>query len=152
MLRKLNFLPEPLMKLGLLLMVSFSSTPNMESSKTTSQAPQRRSPGLFTNFHEEDTVEQPPKPARRSPSKSNKLTFSHSNYFFFRNGGLTPNLYIERMHIAFLLDYLNKTYKRITNIRQKPPSQRQIAKPTKLMKGVTMNRAMCPAITPTCII
>jgi hypothetical protein len=32
----------------------------MASSKTTSKAPQRRSPGLFTNFHEEDTAAQSP--------------------------------------------------------------------------------------------
>jgi hypothetical protein len=55
---RLTFFSLPLTKIGLLLMASFSSTPEMASSKTTSQAPRRRSPGLFTNFHEEDTVTQ----------------------------------------------------------------------------------------------
>jgi hypothetical protein len=40
-------------------MASFSSTPKMANSKTTSQAPRRRSPGLFTHFHKEDTMAQP---------------------------------------------------------------------------------------------
>jgi hypothetical protein len=40
-------------------MASFSSTPEMARSKTTSQAPRRRSLGLFTHFHKEDTVAQP---------------------------------------------------------------------------------------------
>jgi hypothetical protein len=59
-LRKLTFFSLPLTNIWLLLMVSFSSTPEMASSKTTSQAPRRRSLGLFTNFHEEDTAAQPP--------------------------------------------------------------------------------------------
>ena len=59
-------------------MASFSSTPEMASSTTTSQAPRRRSPGLFTIFHEENTVAPTAKPTRRSPSKSNNLTVSHS--------------------------------------------------------------------------
>ena len=37
---------------GPFLMVSFSSTPEMASSTTTSQAPRRRSPSPFTTFHE----------------------------------------------------------------------------------------------------
>jgi hypothetical protein len=41
----------------------------MVSSKTTSQAPQRRSPGLFTNFHEEDTTAQPPSQLRGHPPR-----------------------------------------------------------------------------------
>src|SRR3954465_13405394 len=68
---------------GPFLMASFSSTPEMESSKTTSQAPGRRSPGLFTIFHEE-IIGTPTKPTRRSPSKSNKLTVSHSNELWWR--------------------------------------------------------------------
>ena len=68
---------------GAFLMVSFFSTPEMASSKTTSQAPRRRSPGLFTIFHEEVTG-TPTKPTRRSPSKSNKLTVSHSNKSWWR--------------------------------------------------------------------
>jgi hypothetical protein len=55
------------------------STPEMASSTTTSQAPRRRSPGLFTIFYEEITAAPITKPTRRSPSKSNKLTVSHSN-------------------------------------------------------------------------
>src|SRR3954471_13987827 len=65
--------------IGPFLMASFLSTPEMASSTTTSQAPRRRSPGLFTIFHEEDTAALTAKPTRRSPSKSNKLTVSHSN-------------------------------------------------------------------------
>jgi hypothetical protein len=53
---RLTFFFFPLMKIGLLLVASFSSTPKMARFKTTSQAPQRRSLGLFTNFHEEDTA------------------------------------------------------------------------------------------------
>ena len=68
---------------GPFLMVSFSSAPEMASSTTTSQAPRRRSPGLFTIFHEEVTG-TPTKPTRRSPSKSNKLTVSHSNKSWWR--------------------------------------------------------------------
>jgi hypothetical protein len=49
------------------LMASFSSTPEMASSTTTSQAPRRRSPGLFTIFHEEVTGAPTAKPTRRSP-------------------------------------------------------------------------------------
>jgi hypothetical protein len=41
-------------------MASFSSTPEMARSKTTSQAPRRRSPGLFTHFHKEDNGAQAP--------------------------------------------------------------------------------------------
>src|SRR4051794_6827483 len=68
---------------GPFLMASFSSTLEMASSKTTSQAPRRRSPGLFTIFHEVITG-TPTKPTRRSPSKSNKLTVSHSNKSWWR--------------------------------------------------------------------
>jgi hypothetical protein len=53
---RLTFFSLPLVKIGLLLIASFSSTPEMARSKATSQAPRRRSPGLFTNFHEEDTT------------------------------------------------------------------------------------------------
>jgi hypothetical protein len=60
-------------------MVSFSSTPEIASSTTTSQLPRRGSPGLFTIFHEEVTEAPTAKPTRRSPYKSNKLTVSHSN-------------------------------------------------------------------------
>jgi hypothetical protein len=38
-----------------------------------------KGPDLFTIFHEEVTVAPTAKPTRRSPSKSNKLTTSHSN-------------------------------------------------------------------------
>ena len=68
---------------GPFLMVSFSSAPEMASSTTTSQAPRRRSPGPFTIFHEEITG-TPTKPTRRLPSKSNKLTVSHSNKSWWR--------------------------------------------------------------------
>ena len=47
------------------------------------QAPRRRSPGPFTTFHEEVTG-TPTKPTRRSPSKSNNLTVSHSNKSWWR--------------------------------------------------------------------
>jgi hypothetical protein len=49
----------PLTKIGLLLMARFPSTLKMASSKTTSQALRRRSPGLFTHFHKKDTAAQP---------------------------------------------------------------------------------------------
>ena len=50
---------------GLSLMASFSSTPEMASSTTTSQAPWRRRSGLFTIFHEEITEAPTAKPTRR---------------------------------------------------------------------------------------
>jgi hypothetical protein len=37
-------------------MVSFSSTPEMARSTTTSKITQRGNPGLFTIFYEEDTL------------------------------------------------------------------------------------------------
>ena len=78
--RRLTFFSKPPHEdEGPFLMASFSSTPEMASSTTTSQAPRRRSSGLFTIFHEEVTVAPTAKPTRRSPSKSNKLTVSHSN-------------------------------------------------------------------------
>jgi hypothetical protein len=45
-----------------------------------------------------------------------------------------PPLY-QRTHATFLLDYLQKSYKRIIKIRPKPPYRRHIATPTKLIKG-----------------
>jgi hypothetical protein len=60
-------------------MVSFSSTPEMESSITTSQLPRRESLGLFTIYYKEVTEAPTTKPTRRSPSKSNKLMVSHAN-------------------------------------------------------------------------
>ena len=42
------------------LMASFSSTPEMASSTTTSQAPRRRSPGLFTIFTKRSPWHQAP--------------------------------------------------------------------------------------------
>ena len=45
---------------GPFLMVSFSSTPEMASSTTTSQAPRRRSPGLFTIFLKRSPEHQSP--------------------------------------------------------------------------------------------
>src|SRR3954469_16185648 len=64
-------------------MASFSSTLEMASSRATSQVPRRRSPGPFTIFREE-VIGTPTKPTRRSPSKSNKLTVSHSNKSWWR--------------------------------------------------------------------
>jgi hypothetical protein len=52
---------------GLSLIASFSSTPEMASSTSTSQATRRRSPGLFTIFHEEVTGAPAAKPTRRKP-------------------------------------------------------------------------------------
>jgi hypothetical protein len=66
-------------------MASFSSTPEIASSKTTSQAPQRRSPGLFTNFHEEDTVAQPPSQLGGHPPR---VTSARSLTRTNRNGEL----------------------------------------------------------------
>jgi hypothetical protein len=62
------------------LVASFSSTPQMTSSTTTSQAPQRISPGFcrwqaqqpLHNFHEMFVEAPTAKPTRRSPSNSNK--------------------------------------------------------------------------------
>ena len=45
---------------GPFLMVSFSSAPEMASSTTTSQAPRRRSPGLFTIFLKRSPEHQSP--------------------------------------------------------------------------------------------
>src|SRR4051812_8369103 len=73
------------------LMASFFSTPKMASSTTTSQAPRRRIPGLFTIFHKEDTAVPTSKPSRRSPSKSNKLTVSHLNKSKWRAQHLCKN-------------------------------------------------------------
>jgi hypothetical protein len=82
---KLTFFSKSLMKLGLLLMVSFSSTPEMASSKTTSQARQRRSPGLFTNFHKEDNTAQPLSQLGGHPPR---VTISWSLTQTNRNGDL----------------------------------------------------------------
>jgi hypothetical protein len=72
---------------------------------------------------------------------------------FFQNVGLTPSpLHPEDVHNRFLLENSQKPYKRITKIRLKPPNQRHIATPTKLMKGVTMNRACTLPTHPTHII
>jgi hypothetical protein len=57
----------------------------MVSSKTTSQAPQRRSLGLFTNFHKEDTMAQPPSQLRGHPPR---VTSSWSLTQTNRNGEL----------------------------------------------------------------
>jgi hypothetical protein len=51
----------------------------MEISTTTSKLPRRRSPSLCTIFHEEIIAALTAKKTRRSPSKSNEHTISHSN-------------------------------------------------------------------------
>jgi hypothetical protein len=76
--RKITFFCKPLTKLGTLIMASFSSTSEMKSSNTNSQAQRKRSPGLFTILHKEVTAASTAKPTRRSPSKSKKLAVSHS--------------------------------------------------------------------------
>jgi hypothetical protein len=63
-------------------MASFSSTLEMASSKTTSQAPRRRISGLFTHFHKEDTTAQPPSQLGGHPprvSSSRSLTRTNQN-------------------------------------------------------------------------
>jgi hypothetical protein len=63
-------------------MASFSSTPEMAISKTTSQAPRRRSPGLFTHFHKEDTAAQQPSQLGGHPPRvtsSRSLTRTNCN-------------------------------------------------------------------------
>ena len=83
--RRLTFFSKPNpRRIWPFLMASLSSTPEMASSTTTSQAPRRGSPGLFTIFHEEVTAAPSSKPTRRSPSKSNKVTVSHSNKLWWR--------------------------------------------------------------------
>ena len=83
--RRLTLFSEPIPRRNSpFLMASFFSTPEMASSKTTSQAPRRRSPGFFTIFLEEITGAPTAKPTRRSPSKSNKLTVSHSKKLWWR--------------------------------------------------------------------
>jgi hypothetical protein len=57
----------------------------MASSKTTSQAPQRRSPCLLTNFHEEDTMAQSPNQLGGHPPR---VTSSRSLTRTNRNGVL----------------------------------------------------------------
>jgi hypothetical protein len=57
----------------------------MASSKTTSQAPRRRSPGLFTHFHKEDTMAQPPSQLGGHPLR---VTSSRSLTQTNRNGEL----------------------------------------------------------------
>jgi hypothetical protein len=57
----------------------------MASSKTTSQAPQRRNTGLFTNFHEEDIAAQPLSQLRGHPPR---VTSSQSLTRTNRNGEL----------------------------------------------------------------
>jgi hypothetical protein len=62
----------------------------MASSKTTSQALQRRSPGLFANFHEEDTAAQPPSQLGDHPPR---VTSSRALTRTNRNGEL--NTYVR---------------------------------------------------------
>jgi len=69
---------------GPFLMASFSSTPEMASSTTTSQASRRRKPGPLHNLPRRGHRSTTAKPTRRSPSKSNKLTVSHSNKSWWR--------------------------------------------------------------------
>jgi hypothetical protein len=78
-LQKHSFFSEPLMKLGFLLMARFFSTLEMARSTTISQVPRRRSPDLFTIFHEEVTTAPTAKPTMRSSYKINKFIVSHSN-------------------------------------------------------------------------
>jgi hypothetical protein len=52
---------------GLSLMGTFFSIPEMARSTTTSRAPRRRNPGLFTIFHEEVTGAPTAKSTRKSP-------------------------------------------------------------------------------------
>ena len=67
---------------GPFLMASFSSTPEMASSKTTSQAPRRRSPGLFTIFLKRSPEHQPPSQLGGHPPRvksSQSLTRTNRN-------------------------------------------------------------------------
>jgi hypothetical protein len=62
-------------------MVRFSSTSEMASFKTTSQALRRRSSSLFTNFHEEDTVTQPPiQLGVHPPRVTSSLSLTRTNH------------------------------------------------------------------------
>jgi hypothetical protein len=69
---RLTFFSLPLTKIGLLLMASFSSTPEMASSTKEKPGPLHTLP---QRGHRGTTTE----PTGRSPSKSNKLMISHSN-------------------------------------------------------------------------
>jgi hypothetical protein len=94
-LQKLTFFSSPLTKLGLLLIVYFSSTSDMASSKTTSQAPQGRSLGLFTNFHEDNTATQPPSQLEGHPPR---VTISWSLTQTTHNGELNTYIRIQKKH------------------------------------------------------
>ena len=82
------------------LWLAFPPTPEMASYTITSQAPRRRSPGLFTIFHKEVTAAPTAKPTRRSPSKSNKLTVSHSNQSKWRAQHLCKNAKQEHQEMC----------------------------------------------------
>jgi hypothetical protein len=82
----------------------------MASSKTTSQAPRRRSTGLFTNFHEEDTMAQPPRQLGGHPPRvTNSRSLTRTN----RNGEL------------------NTTYARIESKKCQGCSNPSLSNPTK---------------------
>ena len=70
---------------GSFLMAIFSSTPEMASSKATSQAPRRRSSCLFTIFHQEITAAPPPSQLGGHPPRVTSLrSLTRTN----RNGEL----------------------------------------------------------------
>ena len=83
--RRLTFFSKPNpRRIWPFLMASFSSTPEMASSTTTSQAPRRRSPGLFTIFTKRSPWHQAPSQVGGHPPRVTKLTVSHSNKSWWR--------------------------------------------------------------------
>jgi hypothetical protein len=65
---------------------------------------------------------------------------------FFRNGIIAPVSAYKGCTQLFFIKLFVKPYKGDTKINSKPPFQRQLAIPTRAMKGVTMNMAITLAI------
>jgi hypothetical protein len=69
-------------------------------------------------------------------------TYIHTyiHIFFFQNGSIA--LASASMHTPFFIRLFTKAYNEDTKINSKPPFQRQLAIPTKVMKGTIMNKAI----------
>jgi hypothetical protein len=74
-----------------------------------------------------------------------KKTYGISKHHFFPNGGCNPAF-------ASFIRLFTKVYTMSTNDQSEATIVVTHAKPTRLMKGVTKNRANCPGIAPMHII
>ena len=75
--------PHPRRIMALSLWLAFPPLRRWQAPQPLHKLHEGEASGPFTTFHEEVTG-APTKPTRRSPSKSNKLTVSHSNKSWWR--------------------------------------------------------------------